>query len=331
MHSLQGNKPFISNFTGALFKGGVFACALAVSSAASANGLSIVYNFLGDNWTADEQSAMNNAASAFSQMFGSHFSNSGTITLDATAYNDASVNVLASAGSLVAYNGAGTFGGGEVVRTKLQGGIDLNGAAADGMVNVNFAYFSARGLNDPVPVGTYDFYSTLYHEYTHALGFMSSLNEAGQPFVGSRHNGTGEWATFDQYLVDATGNRVVNNSYVLQDGIWDATRTGGSTLYFNGANAVAANGGQLVNLYSPTTWSDGSSVSHLDDETPALAKMMMASSTFDGLSARNFSGIEVGMLRDLGYAVVAVPEPESYAMLLAGLGLVGFMARRRRA
>ena len=27
----------------------------------------------------------------------------------------------------------------------------------------------------------------------------------------------------------------------------------------------------------------------------------------------------------------AVPEPESFAMLLAGLGMLGFMARRKRA
>jgi len=30
------------------------------------------------------------------------------------------------------------------------------------------------------------------------------------------------------------------------------------------------------------------------------------------------------------YTVTAVPEPETYAMFLAGLGMIGFMARRRR-
>jgi hypothetical protein len=29
--------------------------------------------------------------------------------------------------------------------------------------------------------------------------------------------------------------------------------------------------------------------------------------------------------------VASVPEPESYAMLLAGLGALGFMARRRKS
>ena len=31
------------------------------------------------------------------------------------------------------------------------------------------------------------------------------------------------------------------------------------------------------------------------------------------------------------YETLPVPEPETYAMLLAGLGLVGFIARKRKA
>jgi len=36
------------------------------------------------------------------------------------------------------------------------------------------------------------------------------------------------------------------------------------------------------------------------------------------------------VLLDLGPVVGAVPEPETYAMLLGGRGLLGFVARRRK-
>jgi len=38
-----------------------------------------------------------------------------------------------------------------------------------------------------------------------------------------------------------------------------------------------------------------------------------------------------GFIGSLSLKVTPVPEPETYAMLIAGLGLVGFMARRRKA
>ena len=38
-----------------------------------------------------------------------------------------------------------------------------------------------------------------------------------------------------------------------------------------------------------------------------------------------------GMVWRLGDAVAAIPEPQTYALLLAGLGLLGFAARRRRS
>ena len=43
----------------------------------------------------------------------------------------------------------------------------------------------------------------------------------------------------------------------------------------------------------------------------------------------SFAGVQAGST--FGINVTAVPEPETYAMLLAGLGLVGSLVRRRRS
>ena len=44
-------------------------------------------------------------------------------------------------------------------------------------------------------------------------------------------------------------------------------------------------------------------------------------------SANNL-GYDLGI--DNIHVLSAIPEPESYAMIMAGLGLIGFIARRRR-
>lgn len=50
-----------------------------------------------------------------------------------------------------------------------------------------------------------------------------------------------------------------------------------------------------------------------------------------GSYALQFAGFSTSPSGVYGGAVAAVPEPETYALMLAGLGMVGFMAARRRS
>lgn len=286
---------------------------------------------------AARQDAMTQSAAAFSTMFASYFTNTATIVLGATATDLPSSTNLASAGSnAFGGNGAG-FTVNEVVRTKVLTGVDANGTAADGFVNVNFGQqwnLTAGPTTDP----DYDFYSTIFHEFTHALGFSSGINQDGTPFFGGTA-AAGEWTTYDQYLVDVNGNKIIDpTTFALQQALWDAASVGGASpaggMFFNGAYAMAANGGNPVGLYTPNPWEEGSSVSHTDDQNSAIYGTMMTAQGPTGPWPRDYSAIEVAMMRDLGYTarvVANVSEPGTYALMLAGLGLVGWSTRRRKA
>lgn len=332
----------ISLVTRVLINGGLLASCLVVGSAAQA-GIDFTFDYGANNglgfwdptYGAARQDAMTQSATAFSTMFGSYFSNNATILLEASATDLPSSTNLASAGSnAFGGNGAG-FTVNEIVRTKALTGVDENGAAADGFVNVNFGQpwnltAGATSTSD------YDFYSTIFHEYTHALGFSSGINKDGTSFYGSFNNPStnNEWTTYDQFLVDVNGNKVINPDFSLNQAVWDAASVGGASpaggMFFNGTFAMAANGGNPVGLYTPNPWEEGSSVSHTDDQNPAIYGTMMTAQGPTGPWPRDYSAIEVGMMRDLGYTAVPVPEPETYAMMLAGLGLVGWAARRRK-
>ena len=51
--------------------------------------------------------------------------------------------------------------------------------------------------------------------------------------------------------------------------------------------------------------------------------------TFDGGTLSGNKSVMVEF-HDWSISVAAIPEPETYSMLLAGLGLLGFAARRRK-
>lgn len=83
-------------------------------------------------------------------------------------------------------------------------------------------------------------------------------------------------------------------------------------------------------------WSSTGPVDTLTFSTPSalsydLGSAGMLNVSFDGLSA--LSG-GIGTFSEnvtASFSVTPVPEPSSYALMFAGLGVIGFVARRRRS
>ncbi len=102
------------------------------------------------------------------------------------------------------------------------------------------------------------------------------------------------------YALNFMGINVLDIQNLVVE-VWDNTHPGGSTLYttFTGDNLTHAFGNLAAGQY------------HLD-------------------ISGQFGPNAFGGQYSVAMQALPVPEPETYAMLLAGLGLVGFSARRRK-
>ncbi len=253
---------------------------------------------------------------------GELFHHDTTITIAVESSNDAASDTLASAAS-EASSVAGDFVGfaPDLIQKKILTGIDDNGATSDGSINVNFG--QDWGFGQEVGDDFYDFESTMIHELLHALGFASGIDAQGYDFYGSELGSPSVWTPFDAFLSDASGRRLIDgNSSILNLSLWESVSVGGveNGLFFAGPNAMAANDGNPVSLYSPRTWEEGSSGSHLDDDQEALHGSLMLAAADTGDTPNSLSAIERGILKDLGYQLVEQVKGEPV------LTVVGFNA-----
>ena len=180
-------------------------------------------------------------------------------------------------------------------------GNDANGAREDAYIQFNFA--RNFGLGDNVGSNQDDFEATAIHEFLHSLGWLAGILADGTSEIGRGDNTV--WGKYDQYVADSSGVSFVDpTTFQMDVDRWNAAKT--TALTFNGPQAVAANGGNPVPLFAPSTFSLGDSVSHVNDLDPGISASthIMVSNGQFGLNARELHPVERAILQDLGFQMV---------------------------
>jgi len=205
----------------------------------------------------------------------------------------------------------GAFGGGEFRATNVSGGV------GDSFFTFCVEYVEHIALNTPyfVRVNTQAVnggYGVDGYDSTDANGVFGSydpLSKATAWLYTQFTNNTLDTAHGAGY--DFVQNNVRVNS--LQLAIWSLEdELQGSSLTTFNSDSVAQNLASVAKTQSES-WSDTGRVRILNLYSSYIAA----------------TGVFSGNRQDQLYMAAPVPEPETYAMLLAGLGLLGFSARRR--
>jgi hypothetical protein len=153
-------------------------------------------------------------------------------------------------------------------------------------------------------------------------GSLSSINVSG--------------GTFNIYLDTAS----TNHNYTTDSGFTDGTAILTGTI--TGGSGAAVSSGSMVfgatdidikvtsfdsSVFNPATITDAGGIFTLRLNSPLDSAFLSGITKVQG-NAYSAGAGDLLFAAD-GQIALAVPEADTYAMMLAGLGLVGFMARRR--
>ncbi len=162
------------------------------------------------------------------------------------------------------------------------------------------------GMDGNTPSGFIDFYEVVLHELGHGLGILSLVNSDGSYSGGV----VDIFSTFLRDQDSATDWTAMNNSQrgasLLDTGnlVWN----GAGVTSLAGDLSAGVNGGN-VQMYAPSTYEGGSSVSHFDT---ALTPNELMEPQYTGNATYNHS---VALLEDIGWTIY---EPSNNVPSITG-------------
>lgn len=208
------------------------------------------------------------------------------------------------------------------------GGVQVAQAAVTTYNVLETFYEPDTQPNDTIFKGAFD-YDDATKTVSNLRGFLSESMTGGST---GYPNDTMNWLPLNYQLssvYDATlGGLLVTSFYLNSTNVFSGGgfAPGGKRTYGN-QNAYAMIFVNTTNPLAPLTQAQINKLAYADCTAGGLmGPTCMTGTTVAGYGTiGSMSGYPVSQV-----ITPAVPEPESYAMILAGLGVTGFIARRRR-
>jgi len=262
-----------------------------------------------DLWSARCSTFPEGAKAAFNAaatIWGNLLQSSVPITINACWSNLGSSSILGYSGVGLLHKG---FTGAPLANTWYVGslanalyGSDIAPSNFDMHITYNSNFTWYYGTDGVTPAGQYDLMSVVLHEIAHGLNFAGWMSCSGG--TGSWGGGTGYPVIYDRFMRDGAGNPLIDTGAYANPSVALGSALTSNSLWFHGTNAMAANSGQRIKMFAPSTWMSGSSYSHLDYNTFAGGEnRLMVYAISSGVSTHDPGPVTLGIFEDMGWSV----------------------------
>ena len=202
---------------------------------------------------------------------------------------------LASAGTF--YSTAPGFTNGTAFQRLTSGSKPFAGFPEIRVI-CNFGYNWNFDLTNPAS-NEFDFLSVLVHEITHGMGFASLAGNTGTSVISAN-----VYSFVDSLMIRRTGDRSLFGGSPPAF-LGSETDLRSNDLAFIGTTAFTRYAqGVDPGIYAPNPYSPGSSLSHWDTGN-IVGGAVMEHAISPGVNRRQYSNLEIGALRDMGYTSAA--------------------------